>query len=171
MEGLKKLIFLSLLVSLGLALSIIESMMPIPFIAPGAKLGLSNIVILITMVVFGFKEALIVGVLKSIVFTVVTGSVSSLFYSLSGSILSLFTMYLIYTKFSKVFSLIGVSIFGAMAHNFAQIMVASLMMKNLRIFSYYPVLLLTSLFTGYFVGLASIYISKNLKKNLKIYFY
>ncbi len=60
-------------------MSLIESMMPIPFIAPGAKLGLSNIVILITLVVFGFKEALIVGMLKSFVFTLVTGSVSSLF--------------------------------------------------------------------------------------------
>lgn len=171
MKGLKKIIFLSLLVSLGLALSIIESMMPIPFIAPGAKLGLSNIVILITMVVFGFKEALVVGILKSFVFTMVTGSVSSLFYSLSGSILSLFTMYLIFAKFSKIFSLIGVSIFGAVAHNFAQILVASIMMKNFRIFSYYPILLLTSLFTGYFVGLASIYITKNLKKHLRLYFY
>ena len=171
MKGLKKLIFLSLLVSLGLALSVIESMMPIPFVAPGAKLGLSNIVILITMVLFGFKEALIVGILKSFVFILVTGSVSSLFYSLSGSILSLFTMYLVFTKFSKVFSLIGVSIFGAIAHNFAQILVASLMMKNFRIFSYYPILMLTSLFTGYFVGLASIYILRNLKKHMKIYFY
>lgn len=171
MKGLKKLIFLSLLVSLGLALSVIESMMPIPFVAPGAKLGLSNIVILITMVLFGFKESLIVGILKSFVFILVTGSVSSLFYSLSGSILSLFTMYLVFTKFSKVFSLIGVSIFGAIAHNFAQILVASLMMKNFRIFSYYPILMLTSLFTGYFVGLASIYIVRNLKKHMKIHFY
>lgn len=170
MEGVKKLIFLSLLVSLGLALSIIESMMPLPFVAPGAKLGLSNIVILITLVVFGFKEALIVGVLKSFVFTLVTGSISSLFYSLSGSILSLFTMYLALKKFSKVFSLVGVSILGAVAHNFGQILVASLMMKNFRIFSYYPILLLTSLFTGYFVGLASIYIVKNLKNHMKLYF-
>ncbi len=170
MKGLKKLIFLSLLVSLGLALSIIESMIPIPFIAPGAKLGLSNIVILITLVVFGFKEALTVGILKSFAFTLATGSVSSLFYSLTGSIFSLFTMYFALRNFSKIFSLIGVSILGAVAHNFGQILVASLMMKNFRIFSYYPILLLTSLFTGYFVGLASIYIVKNLKKHLKLYF-
>lgn len=170
MKGLKKMIFLSLLISLGLALSIIESMMPIPFIAPGAKLGLSNIVTLITMVIFGFKEALIVGILKSFVFTLATGSVSSLFYSLSGSILSLFTMYLVFTKFPKTFSLIGVSIFGSVAHNFAQILVASLLMKNFKIFSYYPILLLTSLFTGYFVGLVSIYAIKNLKEHLKLYF-
>lgn len=164
MKNLRKIIFLSLLVSLGLALSIIESMMPVPFIAPGAKLGLSNMVVLITLVTFGFKEALIVGILKSLLFTLVTGSVSSLLYSLTGSILSCITMFIINSYFSDIFSLIGVSIFGAVAHNTAQVLVASLIMNNFRIFSYLPILLLTGLFTGYFVGLASIYINKNLKK-------
>lgn len=171
MKGIKKLIFLSLLVSIGLALSIIETMMPLPFVAPGAKLGLSNIVILITMVLFGSREALIVGLLKSLVFTLATGSVSSLFYSLSGAILSLLIMYFIYVNFQQAFSLIGVSIFGAVAHNFAQVLVASLMMNNFRIFSYYPILMLTSLFTGYFVGLASIYIVDNLKKHIRTNFF
>lgn len=165
MNNVKKIIFLSLLVSVGLALSIIETTIPLPFIAPGAKLGLSNIVVLITLVVFGFKEALTIAVLKSITFTLATGNVTSLFYSLTGSILSCIIMYLVYKNMSHIFSLIGTSIFGAVAHNFGQVLVASLMMKNIKIFSYLPILLLTSLFTGYFVGLASIYISKNLKKH------
>ena len=38
MKGIKGMIFLSLLVSIGLGLSIIESMMPVSFVAPGAKL-------------------------------------------------------------------------------------------------------------------------------------
>ena len=166
MKKIKKNIFLSLLVSLGLALGVIESLMPIPFIVPGAKLGLSNMVVLLTLVLFGFKEALIVGILKSLVFTLVTGSVSSLIYSLSGSIFSCIVMYFVYSHFSNYFSLIGVSIFGAVAHNFAQVAVASIIMNNIKIFSYLPLLLLVSLFTGYFVGIASIFISNNLKKTL-----
>ncbi|NLJ78753.1 MAG: Gx transporter family protein [Tissierellia bacterium] len=167
MHNIKKTIFLSLLVSVGLALSIFETMIPLPFIAPGAKLGLSNIIILITLVVFGFTESLMVGVMKSITFTLATGSVSSLFYSLTGAVFSCIAMYLVYRNLSNIFSLIGVSIFGAVAHNFGQILVASLMMKNMKIFSYLPVLLLTGLFTGYFVGLTSIYISQNLKTHFK----
>lgn len=171
MKGIKRMIFLSLLVSIGLALSLFESMMPLPFIAPGAKLGLSNMVILITLVVFGFKEALTVGILKSIIFTLATGSVTSLFYSLSGSVLSCILMYIINHRFSNIFSLIGVSIFGAVAHNFGQVLVASLMMSNIRIFSYLPILLLTSLFTGYFVGLTSKFAVKNLKSSFDNIFY
>ena len=169
MKKLNKMIFLSLLVSIGLALSVLEAGIPLPITIPGAKLGLSNMVILITLVIFGFKEGLIVGVLKSIVFVLVTGSISSLFYSLSGAILSCFTMYFVYKFCSKVFSLIGVSIFGAIAHNIGQVTVAVLMMNNSRIYSYLPILLLMSLFTGYFVGLSSIYISSNLEKNFKNY--
>ncbi len=170
MKKMKKIIFLSLLVSIGLALSVIESAMPIPVIVPGAKLGLSNMVILVTLVIFGFKEALIVGILKSLVFTLVTGSISSLFYSLSGAILSCILMFLVYKYFPSIFSLIGVSIFGAIAHNFGQVTVAVIIMNNMKIYSYLPILLLTSLFTGYFVGLASIFIVKNLKETFNVFF-
>lgn len=171
MKNIKRLIFLSLLVAIGLGLSIIESMIPLPFIAPGAKLGLSNMVILITLVIFGLKDAMTVGILKSVIFTLATGSVTSLFYSLTGSILSCITMYLIYRYFSSIFSLIGVSIFGAMAHNFAQVFVASMMMSNFRIFSYLPILQITSIFTGYFVGLVSRFAANNLKKSIDKIFY
>ena len=63
---MKKNIYLAMLTALALVISLFESIIPLPFIAPGAKLGLSNIVILVTLVVFGFKEGFIVGVLKSI---------------------------------------------------------------------------------------------------------
>lgn len=165
MKRIQKLIFISLLVSIGLALSVLESAIPLPIIAPGAKLGLSNMVILVTLVVFGFREALAVGILKSLLLVLITGSVSSLAYSLSGSILSCIAMAIIYKYFSMIFSLIGVSILGAVAHNFAQVSVAAVMMSNARIYSYLPILLITSLFTGYFVGLSSIYISRNLQNN------
>lgn len=166
MKNIRRLIYLALLVAIGLALSIAESMMPFPFIAPGAKLGLSNMVILITLVIFGVKDAIVVGILKSVIFTIATGSIVSLFYSLSGSILSCLIMYLVFKYFSNIFSLIGVSIFGAMAHNLAQVLVASLMMNNFRIFSYFPILQLTSIFTGYFVGLGAKFAAGNLKKNI-----
>lgn len=170
MKRLNKIIFLSLLVSIGLALSVLESAIPLPITVPGAKLGLSNMVILVTLVIFGFKEALVVGILKSIVLVLITGSISSFLYSISGAILSCITMFIVYRYLSKFFSLIGVSILGAVSHNFAQVSVASLMMYNARIFSYLPILLIMSLFTGYFVGLASTYISKNLRNNFKSYF-
>jgi len=167
MKNIKKMIFISLLVAIGLALGVIESMIPLPFVAPGAKLGLSNIVILLTLTILGFKEAFLVAVLKSFLLALVTGNISSLFYSLSGAISSCILMYLVYTYASNIFSLIGVSIFGAIGHNFAQVLVASLILNNFKIFYYYPVLLLTGLFTGYFVGLSSNYIKDHIEVGFK----
>lgn len=164
MKRLNKIIFLSILVSIGLALSILESSIPLPIAIPGARLGLSNMVVLVTLVVFGFKEGLVVSGLKSIVLMLVTGSISSFIYSFSGAVISCVAMYVVYKYFSNIFSLIGVSIFGALFHNFAQVSIASLMINNMRIYTYLPFLMLVSIFTGYFVGLSSIYIVKNLKK-------
>jgi len=166
MNRTNKMVFLSLLVAIGLALSVLESAIPLPILIPGARLGLSNIVILVTLIIFGFKEALLVSVIKSFVLVLVTGSVSSLIYSFTGAVLSCITMYIVYKYFSNIFSLIGVSIFGAITHNIAQISVAALIMFNVRIYTYIPILMLTSLFTGYFVGLASSFIVKNLQKTL-----
>lgn len=157
MKKLNKMIFLSILVSVGLALSVLESAIPLPIAIPGARLGLSNMVVLVTLVVFGFKEALLVSGLKSAVLMLITGSVSSFIYSFSGAVLSCIAMYIAYKYFSKIFSLIGVSIFGALFHNFAQVSVASLMLNNIKMYTYLPFLMLTSIFTGYFVGLSSIY--------------
>ena len=170
MRKINKIIFLSVIVSIGLALSVLESAIPLPVMIPGAKLGLSNMVVLITLVIFGFKEGITVSILKSLVLMLVTGSVSSFIYSLSGAVLSCITMYISYLFFSEVFSLIGISIIGALSHNFAQVSVAVYIMSNLRIYTYLPFLMLMSLFTGYFVGLGSIYIVENLRKNFKILF-
>lgn len=164
MKKLNKLIFLSLLTSIGLALSVLESSIPLPIPIPGARLGLSNIVILVSLVIFGFKDAFIVSILKSIVLMLVTGNISSFIYSVSGAILSTVVMFIVYKYFSNIFSLIGVSILGAVAHNTAQVSVAAIIMSNIKMFFYLPILLLMSLFTGYFVGISSKYISKSLRK-------
>ena len=44
-----KMVYMSLLVATALVLSLIERMLPIPFIAPGAKLGLANLVIILSI--------------------------------------------------------------------------------------------------------------------------
>lgn len=170
MRRLNKMIFISLLVSIGLALSVLESAIPLPIAMPGAKLGLSNMVVLVTIIVFGFKDGIKVAALKSTVLMLITGSISSFIYSLSGALLSAVMMYLSYKYLSSIFSLIGVSVIGALSHNFAQVSVASLMMNNLRIYTYLPFLMIISLFTGYFVGLSSRYIVRNLKANFKTLF-
>lgn len=164
LKDTRTMIFLALLVGIALVISLFESMIPIPFVAPGAKLGLSNIVILVTLVIFGYRRALTVACMKSVLLMLITGSVSSMFFSLAGAFFATSVMSIAYHHFSpKVFSLIGVSILGAVAHNFGQLTVAFLIMRNMYIYSYLPILVLAGLFTGFFVGLTGRYATENLR--------
>lgn len=166
MSKTNKYIFLALLTSGALVLSVIESMIPLPIAVPGAKLGLSNMIILSTLIIFNYKSTLFVSVLRSFLLLMVVGNPISFIYSLFASVFSLTTMYIINKYFSKFFSLLGVSIFGALAHNFAQIAIACVILENVRMFTYLPIMSIFSLFTGYFVGYVSIYLIRNLKKQI-----
>ena len=95
MTKTRKMIFLSLLVSQALVLHIIESMIPVPFITPGAKLGLANIVTVISLYLFGEIETLIVIIVRLILSAMFGGSISSLLYSIAGALFSFAIMILI----------------------------------------------------------------------------
>lgn len=166
MSSLKRYIFLSLLTAGAMILSIIEGMLPLPFIAPGAKLGLTNIVTLTVIVIFGFKDAMLVTILRCILLMIVAGNPISFTYSIISGTMSVTAMFLSLKYFGKYFSLIGISVIGALTHNASQITVAAVMFENIMMFTYLPILSLMSIFTGCFVGYTSIFASDNLNKNL-----
>lgn len=166
MNKTKRYIFLSLLTSAALILSIIEGMIPLPYIAPGAKLGLSNIIIMTTIVVFGFKDALLVVIIRSILLMLIATNPITFMYSISSGIISTIVMSLSYKYLGKIFSLIGISVLGAMAHNTTQVTVAAILFSTINLYYYLPILSLVSIFTGCFVGYTSIFVTNNLEKTL-----
>lgn len=165
MNKLQRYIFLSLLTAGALILSIIEGMIPLPYIAPGAKLGLSNIVTLSVVIVFGFKDALLVVVIRCILLMLVATNPITFIYSIVSGIMSTIIMSIGYKYFKKL-SLIGISVLGAMAHNASQITVAALLFSTANLYYYLPILSFVSIFTGCFVGYTSIFVTDNLNKTL-----
>lgn len=151
----RMLVFISVLVAQGMILSFIENMLPIPFIAPGAKLGLANIVTLAAIYILTFKQASAVVLLRVILTAATFGSLSSFLYSLSGGVLSLLVMAAILKVFKGEISLMGVSVAGAVAHNMGQLFVAAIMIHNVLIFTYLPILLIVAVPTGIFVGIVA----------------
>ena len=84
-----KMVYMSLLVATALVLSLIERMLPIPFIAPGAKLGLANLVIMLSIYTLdSYKDSFKVLMLRIFLATMLSGSMSSFLYSSLGGILS-----------------------------------------------------------------------------------
>ena len=159
----KKLLFMSLLLAWGVAVGCIDSMIPLPIPLPGARLGLSNVVILTSLLVFGNKEGLTLAVLKSLLLMLVTGNVVSMFYSMMGGLLSALAMIVAIRYIMPKISTIGVSLIGSSFHNLGQVLTGAFMISNLRIFAYLPFLLLLGIFTGIFVGLGARYVMEGLQ--------
>ncbi|NQT65489.1 MAG: Gx transporter family protein [FCB group bacterium] len=147
-----RLIHLAFFTAFAIAIYVVESFIPKPF--PFMKLGLANIVVLLLLVSRNVRYALIVIIGK----TVAGGFFSGLFLSpttllsISGSLCSLGIM-TIFIKSKVRFSLIGISILGAVSHNLAQIAVVRLILiKENSIFYLTPLLIIMGIVTGIIIG-------------------
>jgi heptaprenyl diphosphate synthase len=162
MSSTRKLVQLSLLVAVGIALHIFEAALPVlnVFPTPGAKLGLANIVTLLALILWGFKEAMGVVLFRSLLASLLAGTfLSTTFYfSFAGALGSGLVMGLVYYFDRDRFSLVGISICGAVSHNLSQLLWAALLIQQAGIFIYLPYLLLFALPTGYFTGLVVTYL-------------
>ena len=168
MNNTKRIVILGLMVALALVLSIIESWFPVPLPVPGVKLGLANIITITVIIFYDFKDAVSVVFIRCILASIFGGGVTGFLFSISGGILSTVVMYLLYKRGSKLFSTIGISIAGAVLHNIAQIVIASIIMKDTAVYFILPVLLISGLIMGFFVGLCSGFLEKAIR-NTKIF--
>jgi heptaprenyl diphosphate synthase len=153
---LKKLVRLSMLLSLSVSLNVFESFIPIlGNIIPGSKLGLANIVILFVIYLYGFKDAVFVSLMRVLLVGIIRTGLFNItfFFSLGGAILSVIAMYLSY-KFTKL-SVVGISIIGSIFHSIGQILIAILILKMPQMIYYLPYLLLLSVPTGIIIGMIS----------------
>lgn len=165
--NLQKVVRLSMFTALAIVLNIFESYVPIINLnIPGVKVGLTNIVILSVIYLYGFKEALYVSIIRIFVVGILrTGLFSTAFlFSLSGSIISLFAMYMV--NKIKMFSIVGVSIVGSIFHSIGQIIMAYFLLKNINVMYYLPFIIIISIVTGIIIGIISKEVINHLKDNI-----
>ncbi len=158
MKETKHLIYMSLLVAMALALHLVERSIPVPFMTPGAKLGLANLVTVIALYTLDKKRNVIkIITARLILGAIFGGSVSGLMYGSMGALLSFIIMVVIKEGLKEKVSMIGVSAAGAVFHNIGQLLVAALIVQNIGIMLYLPVLSIAGIGTGIFVGMAANY--------------
>jgi len=167
MTKTRKLAYLSILLALALALHVFERNLPVPMAVPGVKLGLANIITFLTIIIFGFKEAALVVFMRTFLGAVFGGGFLAFLFSLAGGLLSTSVMAIMYKRFSKYFSIPAISICGAIFHNIGQITVASFVVANVNLFYYLPVLLISGIITGFFIGLVVKFLIKPLDNVLQ----
>ncbi|NSW90830.1 MAG: Gx transporter family protein [Firmicutes bacterium] len=160
----KKMVMLAIFTAQAIVLSIIENWIPLPIALPGIKLGLANIIVLTTIVFLGLKDAFILVILRTVISSLFTGGFTVFLFSIAGGILSTVVMNFMYYKTTGLFSIIGISIAGAVMHNIGQLLMAGVIMKDFSVMAYLPILILSGVIMGSFVGLCSNYLIKALKR-------
>ena len=164
----RKIALVGILSSIAIVLSIAESFIPSIGI-PGVKIGLANIVILIVLYEIGIKEAIFVNLLRVVITGLVRGTFLSMGFlmSLTGAVLSLGIMILFYLVFKK-FSIVSVSVVGSIFHVFGQIIIAMIFLGTGYIAFYFPLIALSAILAGIFVGFVAQVIIKTgvIKKQL-----
>lgn len=156
----KKVAYLGMFAALALVLGWLETLIPIYPLVPGMKIGLANVVTLLVLYRFGWKEAGCVNLLRIGLSGVLFGNLSLVLYSLAGAVLSLLSMILL--KKTERFSAVGVSVAGGVMHNLGQLLMAIFLMENGSIVYYAPVLMITGTVSGVLIGMAGAFLHRHL---------
>ena len=156
----RKVVHMGMLIALAMILSFIESQIPAFIAIPGMKIGLANIAIVFALYTLGFRNALVVSLIRVVLSALLFGSVVSLAYSLAGALLSLAGMALL--KKSALFGVVGVSVSGAVLHNLGQIGIAWLILKTQALVYYLPFLLFSAVAGGVVIGIVAAVVIKRI---------
>lgn len=160
----KKIAVMALAVALAMILSFVESQIPPLTAIPGVKIGLANIVVIFVLYKLGWKQAVIISLLRVFLVSVLFGNFAALFYSLAGAVLSLLGMILL--KKTSRFSQTAVSIAGGVLHNIGQIIMACILLETNVIAYYLPFLIISGIVSGTAVGLVSALLVKRINVRL-----
>ena len=148
---IKSVAYCAMLTALAMIFGYVEALVPFHFGLPGVKLGVANIVIVLALYQLPAGQVFAIQVMRIVLVSFLFGNVSMMLYSLAGGILSLLIMLLL--RKTNWFSITGISIVGGVSHNLGQLAVALLVVQNLRITFYLPVLLIAGLVTGCLIGM------------------
>jgi heptaprenyl diphosphate synthase len=157
---------IAVLAAYALAVHGFESLLPSPI--PWLKLGLANIITLVALVLYGFRTALMVTLVRVVLASIFIGTFLGPAFILStgGGIASVVAMGLSIKIFRRLFGPVGISLIGALFHNIAQLSLAYFLfirrVEAVLIIS--PVIILIGSVTGIVNGIISDILIKNLLK-------
>jgi len=158
-----KLVLTSVIAAISIAVYILESLVPPIVPVPGVKLGLANAITLIALYILGAKCAFGVLLVRIFISSLLFGQPVSLMFSISGGLLSFGVMFFLKHIMCDD-NIWAISVFGAFAHNFGQIVSAVIITSQLEVAYYFLILIISSVITGVFTGVCAQSAIKKIKK-------
>lgn len=144
---IRNIVLTGILFAVAIVLSVVENSLQLPFIVPGIKFGLSNIVVMFSLFFLGRKKAFLLALLKAMFVFITRGSVAGIL-SLCGGLLSISIMTLCLIIFKDKISYLMISITGSVFHNLGQLAAISFIYTNILLWIYLPVLLISGILAG-----------------------
>jgi len=159
----RKIVYIALLTAMASILFSLESMIPLPL--PFMRIGLANIITLLALRWWGFREGLLITVCRVFIGGFLSGRFMQplFFMALAGGIGSTMMMWLV-LHYLRQFSLVGVSIIGALMKNAIQLLIAGLILiRQMAFLSVLPLFLVSSLISGVIIGFLTLWLDKRLR--------
>jgi len=152
--SVRKMTTLAMFTTLALIIYTIESAIPPLVPIPGIKMGLSNIITLVTLYRYSPKDTFAILITRILLSCLLFGQAMSLLYSLAGGICCFLAMVLVHKLLQGHF-LFLLGIIGALFHNLGQLLVAYLITAVPGVLIYLPFLVLSGILTGLFTGMCA----------------
>ena len=143
---------------------VIESLFP-PLFMPGARIGVSNVFILLATATLGCASGFTTLTVKILLGSLFSGNISSIMYSLTAGLISLSIECILMFKVKRV-SLIAISVAGAVINTTVQNAVFCIISNTPEFFVYLPYLAVIGVISGLTVGFDVYLIIKKLPKKL-----
>ena len=150
-----RIAFTGLLATLATITFLLENLFP-PLILPGAKMGLSNIFILLAFIALGKVSAFAVLIVKAVLGSLFAGNISAIIYSLPAGAIALTLEVLLLTLVKRI-SIVCASVFGSVVNITVQNVIFCIVTDTINYLSYLPYFVIIGVVSGIIVGF-SVYI-------------
>lgn len=160
-----KVSLMGLLFALAMVFSYLESMLVIPGLLPGMRLGLSNLVTMYCLFFLEKRAGYTMAVMKAVFVVLTRGFVAGML-SLSGGIFSVTAIVLVDFLSKHSLHYITLSVIGAIFHNIGQLILARYL-TSVFLYYYIPVLLVTGLVVGIITGKLFVWIIPYIPKRYR----
>jgi heptaprenyl diphosphate synthase len=140
-----------------------ENLIATPF--PWLRLGLANVVTLLALKWWGLNVSLLILIIRILLGSLISGRIMSPVFvlSLTGGLASTLIMAALMNWAKRWFSMLGISVAGAVVHNLTQLVTAYLLyVRNDALFSLVAFFLMTGMAAGSLIGVAALLLDRKL---------
>lgn len=165
MKSKKKLLIVAIFTAISVLLGYLESLIPPVFsFLPYARIAISDIVILFTVLCYGIGEGILVMGIKCLVVGLISSNPFMILYFIVSGLLTVIVEYFL-IKLGKN-GIIAIGAIGGMFSAFGQIAMASILTGTVAPFTYFPHLAIFGTIQGLIIGTLSWILVKYIPENL-----